>query len=101
MTTVGRAAHPRSGVAASGPVPSNLPLQLTSFIGRRAELHAVQDLLVDGRLVTLTGPGGAGKTRLAWQAASERTECFPDGVWWVELADLTDGAAVADATATA
>jgi predicted ATPase/DNA-binding CsgD family transcriptional regulator len=82
-------------------VPRSLPVQLTSFVGRRAELRAIRDLLGRVRLVTLTGPGGAGKTRLAWQAAAQEAERYPDGVWWVELAGLTDGNAVAAAAATA
>jgi predicted ATPase/DNA-binding CsgD family transcriptional regulator len=82
-------------------VPSGLPVQLTSFVGRRPELQAVRDLLARVRLVTLTGPGGAGKTRLAWQAAAQEAERYPEGVWWVELAGLTDGNAVAVVAATA
>lgn len=78
----------------------DLPRQLTSFVGRRAELAAVRELLARVRVATLTGPGGAGKTRLAWEIAAEEAGRFPDGVWWVELAELTEGAAVADAAAT-
>jgi len=80
---------------------SNLPIQLSSFIGREQELAELGRLLADERLVTLTGAGGCGKTRLALQAASETLERFPDGVWWVELAPLAEeqlvGAAVAEA----
>jgi predicted ATPase/DNA-binding CsgD family transcriptional regulator len=83
-------------------VPTNLPAQLTSFVGRGAELEAVRELLTPPvRLVTLIGPGGAGKTRLAWQAAAGIGDRFPDGVWWVDLAGLTDGAAVAETAAAA
>jgi predicted ATPase/DNA-binding CsgD family transcriptional regulator len=78
---------------------SHLPLQLTSFVGRGAELEACRDLLGRTRLMTLTGPGGAGKTRMAWQMAADQADRFRDGIWWIELADLSDGAAVADASA--
>ena len=71
--------------------PHNLPLQMTSFVGREAELAAVAGLLAGAaRLVTLTGAGGAGKTRLALQAAADAAEGAPDGVWFVDLAPLTD-----------
>jgi predicted ATPase/class 3 adenylate cyclase len=70
--------------------PNNLPTQLTSFIGREAELAKAQELLSSGRLLTLTGPGGTGKTRLALQVAACMIEDFPDGVWLVELAPLAD-----------
>ncbi len=70
--------------------PHNLPLQLTSFIGREKEIVQVKRLLLGDRFVTLTGPGGTGKTRLAFQVAAELLELFPDGVWLVELASLAD-----------
>ena len=66
--------------------PNNLPLQLSSFVGREKELAEVKRLLEDTRLLTLTGSGGCGKTRLALAAASELAEGFEDGVWLVELA---------------
>ena len=69
---------------------NNLPVQLTSFIGRQAELIEVRRLLADAHLLTLTGPGGIGKTRLALQAAADLLDDFPDGVWLVELAALSD-----------
>ena len=72
----------------------NLPLQLTSFIGREREMAEVQRLLTETRLLTLTGSGGAGKTRLALEAAAGLLSNFVDGVWWVELASLTDPALV-------
>ncbi|SDG31936.1 BTAD domain-containing putative transcriptional regulator [Klenkia brasiliensis] len=63
---------------------------LTSFRGRDAELDLVSDRLTGGRLVTLIGPGGAGKTRLALESARRREGQLPDGVWWVELAPVTE-----------
>lgn len=69
---------------------SNLPVQLTSFIGRENDLEAVEQLLATARLVTLTGPGGSGKTRLAIEVANRVGEVFEDGIWWVELASLRD-----------
>ena len=75
-----------------GAVPSqNLPHPLTSFVGRERELAELREALAEGRLVTLTGPGGCGKTRLALQAASDVAQQFRDGVWWVELAPLAEG----------
>jgi predicted ATPase/class 3 adenylate cyclase len=72
-------------------VPNNLPTQLTSFIGRQAELEKATELLSRHRLLTLTGAGGTGKTRLALQLAANQLETFPDGVWFIELASLSDG----------
>jgi predicted ATPase/class 3 adenylate cyclase len=68
----------------------NLPVQLTSFVGREAELTQVRELLAENRLVTLTGAGGAGKTRLALQIAARMVGEFGDGVWYVDLAPITD-----------
>ncbi|OGO29818.1 MAG: hypothetical protein A2Z16_13030 [Chloroflexi bacterium RBG_16_54_18] len=68
----------------------NLPVQLTSFIGREHELDEVKRLLDQTRLLTLLGPGGTGKTRLMLQAAAEVIDRYPDGVWFVELAALAD-----------
>ncbi|MFI2478834.1 ATP-binding protein, partial [Nocardia xishanensis] len=78
-----------------------LPLELTSFVGRRAELAALKDLLASTRLVTLTGIGGVGKTRLALRAASDVREEFADGVWLVELADVPDPSLLIAVVATA
>jgi predicted ATPase/DNA-binding NarL/FixJ family response regulator len=78
-----------------------LPVHLTSFVGRRAELAAVSALLRGRRLVTLTGVGGSGKTRLAAQLAAEQAERWPDGVWWVELEAVGDPAQVAEVAAAA
>jgi hypothetical protein len=76
------------------PVPSakrlhtNLPVPLTDLVGRAEAISEVRRLLGSGRLVTLTGPGGVGKTRLAVEAAAQLVDRFPDGVWLVELAGL-------------
>jgi predicted ATPase/DNA-binding CsgD family transcriptional regulator/class 3 adenylate cyclase/tellurite resistance protein len=82
-------------------VPHNLPIQLTGFVGRLAECMAVSALLRGDRLVTLTGVGGSGKTRLAAQVAADQAEQWPDGVWWVELETVTDAADVAEVVASA
>ncbi len=70
--------------------PNNLPTQLTSFIGREAEVREVKRLLKDARFLTLTGPGGTGKTRLALQVAAEVSDDFPDGVYFVGLSAVVD-----------
>lgn len=70
--------------------PNNLPRQPTSFVGRGQELTDTQRLLQEGRLLTLTGPGGAGKTRLALQLAAEVSDGFEDGVFFVDLAPISD-----------
>src|SRR4051812_24602628 len=67
-----------------------LPAEMTSFVGRRRELAETRRLLAGSRLLTLTGPGGVGKTRLALRTAAEVRRTFPDGVWFVELAALHD-----------
>jgi predicted ATPase/class 3 adenylate cyclase/DNA-binding CsgD family transcriptional regulator len=69
-------------------LPNNLPIQLTSFVGREKELADVKRLLQNTHLLTLIGPGGTGKTRLSLQAASEILDQYPDGVWFVELAPI-------------
>jgi predicted ATPase len=69
---------------------TNLPVPATPFLGREAELQEVVSLLAESRLLTLTGPGGTGKTRLALQAAAEASDRYPDGVYWVPLAPLRD-----------
>lgn len=73
---------------------NNLPVQLTSFIGREQEIEDIKGLLPGHRLVVLTGAGGSGKTRLALQVAADLLEDFEDGVWLVELAGLADPALV-------
>ena len=89
---------------------TNLPIPLSSFIGREEETATVKRLLAAGagssaappvRLLTLTGPGGSGKTRLAIRAATDLLDAFADGVWWVELAALSDGALAPQAIARA
>ncbi|WP_433515971.1 AfsR/SARP family transcriptional regulator [Nonomuraea sp. CA-143628] len=78
--------------APTGPPGTNLPAPLTELIGRDSEVAEVRSLLRAGRLVTLTGPGGVGKTRLALEAAAEPGRPFPGGVWLVELASATSSA---------
>jgi predicted ATPase/transcriptional regulator with XRE-family HTH domain len=86
-----RAPAPAAGArGAAPPVPHNLPVQLTSFVGRERELAAVARLLGTARLVTLTGPGGVGKTRLALQAAAGLLDGFADGACFVALAPIGD-----------
>ena len=82
-------------------VPGNLPAPPTSFVGRDDQITELVALLGQSRLVTLTGVGGVGKTRLSIQVAAELTPQFADGVWFVELAPVVDAAAVPDTVATA
>ena len=91
----------------AGPAPRaperpshNLPLELSSFVGREKELAEVRRLLESNRLLTLTGSGGCGKTRLALAAASELVEGYEDGIWLTELASLTDPSVVPQAVAS-
>ncbi|MCQ4118317.1 protein kinase domain-containing protein [Rhodococcus tibetensis] len=101
-------ARPRS-TAAPPPIPStapavrtplsNLPLELTSFVGRRHESTEAKQLLSASRLVTLTGIGGVGKTRLALRLAADVRRGFGDGVWLVELGELRDGSLLMDTVA--
>jgi predicted ATPase/class 3 adenylate cyclase len=80
--------------------PNNLPIQLTSFIGRERDVAETRDLLLDGaRLLTLTGPGGTGKTRLSLQLAAEVSDHFQGGVYFVPLAPVTDPSLVGSAIA--
>ena len=71
-------------------VAERLPVQLTSFVGRDADITQVRDLVAENRLVTLTGAGGVGKTRLAIQIAGQIASEFADGIWYVDLAPITD-----------
>ncbi|MGQ0467052.1 MAG: ATP-binding protein [Sporichthyaceae bacterium] len=91
--------HPRLPAAAtrlSGAV-ANLPAQLTSFVGRATELGEIAAALEEHRLVTLVGPGGCGKTRLAAEAARAAAPQQPDGVYWVDLATVADPERVPEA----
>ncbi len=80
--------------------PHNLPVQLTSFIGRDREMTDVKKMLTTARLVTLTGAGGSGKTRLALQVAADVFDQYPDGAWLVEFAPLSDPTLVPNAVAS-
>jgi predicted ATPase/class 3 adenylate cyclase len=75
-------------------LPNNLPQQFTSFIGREKEIGEVKQLLEKTRLLTVMGTGGAGKTRLCLQVAADTLESYHDGIWFIELAALTDPALV-------
>src|SRR5712692_7835016 len=85
----------------TGDCSHNLPVQLTSFIGRAADMARVRGLLAQRRLVTLTGAGGVGKTRLALEVAAGILSEFPAGVCLVDLAPLADAALVAVVVARA
>ena len=80
---------------------TNLPIPISSFVGRTRELTNIKQLLLNARLVTLTGVGGSGKTRLAIHAATDLINSFKDGVWWVELAPLTEPSLIPSAVAKA
>jgi predicted ATPase/class 3 adenylate cyclase len=99
-------AHPRlrrefPALRSLAATPNNLPQQLTSFVGREAELAKIKALLASTRLLTLLGPGGIGKTRLSLRVAAEVIGDYPDGAWLAELAGLTDADLVVQAVATA
>src|SRR5947209_7919525 len=99
--------HPKLSIVpnqprgAGGRTPNNLPAQLTPLVGREAELESVHRLLRDthSRLLTFTGPGGVGKTRLAVEIAQDLMDQFTDGVYIVELAPITDPALVLNSIA--
>ena len=82
-------------------MPDNLPTQLTSFVGRDAELDEVERLLSTTRLMTIAGAGGCGKTRLAIRTAGSLGDRWRDGVWWVDLGSVSDSSLVAGLTAAA
>jgi predicted ATPase/DNA-binding CsgD family transcriptional regulator len=95
---------PNPGLAGSLDDPMlmhNLPAQATSFVGRTSEIGEIRELLLRSRLVTLTGPGGVGKTRLAVQTAAEMLDGSGSGVWLAELAGLSDPGLVVSAVAAA
>src|SRR5690606_15874144 len=71
-------------------VRHNLPAQITSLVGREVEIAQLKALLGESRLVTLTGPPGTGKTRLALEVASVMLPYYPDGIFWVPLAPISD-----------
>ena len=75
-------------------LPNNLPLQLTSFVGRDREVAEIEGMLAGARLVTVVGTGGVGKTRAALQVAANVLDDIPDGAWFVDLAPVTDAALV-------
>jgi len=79
----------------------NLPADATTFVGRRHELAEVKRRLTTARLVSLVGPGGVGKTRLATRIATDLARGFVDGAWLVELAEVRDGALVTDSVLAA
>src|SRR5215211_6500966 len=81
--------------------PNNLPLQLTSFVGREEQIGEVEGLLERTRLLTLTGPGGSGKSRLALRVAADLLPRYQDGAWFVDLSPVTDPALVPAAVAKA
>jgi predicted ATPase/class 3 adenylate cyclase len=98
--------HPRlersfPGLRVASAAMLNVPAQLTSFVGRAGEVVEIGKLLDDHRLVTLTGPGGVGKTRLAVRVASEAADRFGDGAWLVDLAAASQGEEVTAAVASA
>jgi len=88
-------------MGAESGVHAELPPELTSFVGRRGQIRQVTELLAQARLVTLTGSGGVGKTRLALRAAAGLRRAFRDGAWLVQLDQLRDEGLVAQAVAGA
>ncbi|WP_228001118.1 helix-turn-helix transcriptional regulator [Nocardia australiensis] len=97
MATIGAARAKVSSVVRH--VSGNLPAEVTSFVGRGAEVAAARRLLASTRLLTLTGPGGVGKTRLSRRVGQVVRRAFPDGVWLVEVAHVNDGELVASSVA--
>jgi predicted ATPase/DNA-binding CsgD family transcriptional regulator len=91
----------RAALRSLDTLPNNLPYELTSFVGRERELAEVGGVLRKARLLTLTGAGGCGKTRLALQAAADALDWFPGGVWRVELAPVSGTEMVGQAVSEA
>lgn len=89
------------GLRSMNELPNNLPEQVTSFVGREELIERVTDSLDRGRLVTLTGSGGSGKTRLALQVAQTVLDSFADGVWFADFSTVTDPSLAVKAVATA
>ncbi|MEV6393806.1 BTAD domain-containing putative transcriptional regulator [Streptomyces sp. NPDC051907] len=92
---------PAPGSSHTVPRPGNLRARLTSFVGREADIETIRGDLSQARLVTLLGPGGAGKTRLSQEAAEQAAHAWPDGVWLAELAPVDAPENVAEAVLTA
>jgi predicted ATPase len=86
-------------LASLNAIPNNLPIQLTELVGRQAELAECERLLARSRLLTILAPGGTGKTRLAIQAAADITADFPDGVFFISLAEVTSSRDITQAVA--
>ncbi|MBV6759064.1 protein kinase domain-containing protein [Rhodococcus opacus] len=97
--SAGRAVGQRRSTTHSRRIEGNLPLELTSFVGRRHELTEAKNLLAGSRLLTLTGTGGVGKTRLALRVAEAMQHDYADGVWFVALGELREESLVVDALA--
>ncbi|MEU5164425.1 BTAD domain-containing putative transcriptional regulator, partial [Streptomyces sp. NPDC020875] len=97
----GRAARREPAGGSAVPPPGNLRARLTSFVGREDDIDALRADLRGSRLVTLIGPGGAGKTRLSQEAGARTAEAYPDGVWLVELAPVDDPRNVPEAVLSA
>ncbi|MDP6714118.1 MAG: TIR domain-containing protein, partial [SAR202 cluster bacterium] len=93
-------AEPEQAIPSAGP-SHNLPVQLTSFIGRESQIQEISGLFADARCVTLTGIGGGGKTRLALEVGQQSLESYPDGVWFVDLSPITDESLVQREVASA
>nr|WP_259299928.1 AAA family ATPase [Streptomyces aurantiacus] len=98
---MGRTSVDPAATSAMRPAPGNLRARLTSFVGRSADIDAIRGDLRRARLVTLTGPGGAGKTRLSQEAGEAVADAVPDGVWLAELAPVDDPDDVPEAVLTA
>lgn len=92
-------AHEFPPLRSLGAMPTNLPAQVSSFVGREAEIASVRAAVREHRLVTLTGAGGCGKTRLALQTAADDLEVHPDGVWCAELGAVGHGSDISQAVA--